>query len=76
MVSAGRLCPEPFPRIRVWGDGVVAGGGNPRVVVCGSLSSAGRFWPARLLSSGLAGGGGGVGKVAGGVHGRVGLKPE
>ena len=43
MVSAGRLWPESFP---LW---LVALGNHP-VVGCGALSSAGRFWPARLLS--------------------------
>ena len=80
MVSAGRLCPEPFPRLRILGDGFMAGGGNHPVVVCGALSSAGRFWPARLLSQRLVGGelraGGGIGKVAGGSRGRVGRVPE
>ena len=50
--------------------------GESPVGVCGAVSSAGRFWPARLLSSGLVGGGGGMGKVAGGVRGRVGRVPE
>ena len=53
--------------------------GHP-VGVCGSLSSAGRFWPARLLSSRLGGGelsgGGGVGRDVGRGRGLVGRVPE
>ena len=48
-------------------------------VVCDALSSAGLFWPARLLSSSLGGGelgaGGVIGKVAGRIRGRVGRVP-
>ena len=54
--------------------------GDHLVVVCGSLSSAGRFWPARLLSSGMGGGevggGGGVGRDVGRSRGLVGRVPE
>jgi len=53
--------------------------GHP-VRVFGAVSSAGRFWPARLVSSRLGGGelsaGGGMGTVAGGSRGRVGLVSE
>ena len=53
--------------------------GHP-VGVCGAVSSAGGFWPARLLSLRLGGGevsaDGGMGKVAGGSRGRVGRVPE
>ena len=45
--------------------------GKPPGIVCGAVSSAGRFWLARLLSSGLGGGAGAMGKVAGGSRGRV-----
>ena len=49
-------------------------------VVWDALSSAGHFWPARLLSLRLGGGevsaGGGMGTVAGGSRGRVGRVPE
>ena len=52
-----------------YASGLVTVGNHP-VVVCGELSSAGLFWPARLLSSRLGRGGlsadGGMGKVAGG----------
>ena len=52
--------------------------GHP-VGVCGAVSSAGRFWPARLLSSRLGGGelsaGGVLGTVVGGGRGRVGRVP-
>ena len=44
------------------------------------VSSAGRFWPARLLSSGMGGGelrgGGGVGRGVGRSRGLVGRVPE
>ena len=70
---AGLWWPEPFPLCLVTL-------GNHPVVVCGALSSAGRFWPARLFSSRLGGGelsaGGGMGKVAGGSRGRVGRVPR
>ena len=56
MVSAGRLWPELFPRLRIWGNGGIAGSRNHTVVVCGALSSAGRFWLARLSSLKLGGG--------------------
>ena len=50
------------------------------VAVCGSLSSAGRFWPARLLSLRLGGGevsgGFGVGRGVGRSRGLVGRVPE
>ena len=53
--------------------------GHP-VGVCDAVSSAGRFWPARLLSSRLGGGelsgGGGVGRGAGRSRGLVGRVPE
>ena len=53
--------------------------GRP-VGVCDAVSSAGRFWPARLLSSRLGGGelrdGGGVGRGVGRSRGRVGRVPE
>ena len=53
--------------------------GHP-VGLCGAVSSAGRFWPARLLSSRLDGGersaGGGLGTVAGWSRGRVARVPE
>ena len=47
---------------------------------CDAVSSAGRFWPARLLSSRLGGGelsgGGGVGRGVGRSRGLVGRVPE
>ena len=53
--------------------------GHP-VGVCDAVSSAGRFWPARLLSSRLGGGelsgGGGMGRGAGRSRGLVGRVPE
>ena len=48
--------------------------------VCDAVSSAGRFWPARLLSSRLGegelSGGGGMGRGAGRRRGLVGRVPE
>ena len=69
----GVWCPESFPLcFFILGE-------HPGVVF-GALSSADRFWPARLLSSRQGGGelsaGGGVGTVAGGSRGRVGRVPE
>ena len=70
---AGLWWPEPIPRC------LAPCVGHP-VGVCGAVSSAGRFWPARLLSSSLGVGGlsavGGMGTVAGGSRGRVGRVPE
>ena len=53
--------------------------GHP-VGVCDAVSSAGRFWPARLVSSRMGGGelrgGGGVGRGVGRSRGLVGRVPE
>ena len=57
LLSAGRLCLVSFSQWRIRGDGGMAGGGSHPVGVCGACSSAGLFWPARLLSSRLGGGG-------------------
>ena len=49
-------------------------------MLCNVASSAGRFWPARLLSSRLGGGevrgGGGVGRGVVRIRGLVGRVPE
>ena len=54
--------------------------GDHPVGVCDAVSSAGRFWPARLLSSRMGGGelrgGGGVGRGVGRSRGLVGRVPE
>ena len=54
-------------------------GGHP-FGVCDAVSFAGRFWPARLLSSRLGGGEvsgvGGMGRGVGRSRGRVGRVPE
>ena len=52
----------------------------PPVMLCNMASVAGRFWPARLLSSRMGGGelrcGGGVGRGVGRSRGLVGRVPE